>query len=187
MMLKKKVKRDKKLLNELAEGLKKSKKSESQKKDGTPEDEEFLEGSSFEGPQRLTPAPSVSRTPVLEAIAGEQARPIFVNRGQSPQNDSEEKGDVGYSPKDRDSNEPKYSSSSSSEVYSAERTDTQDLGRSQNQQFQEISFKSDSRLQGESTTRRKSWNVERFDSESAGRKNPSELDEIKYQKYESKA
>ncbi|MBU2616423.1 MAG: hypothetical protein KKB79_00365 [Nanoarchaeota archaeon] len=126
------------------------------------------------------------RAPVLEAIAGEQPGPVFINRGRPASADSDEKSDVGYASKEDDSNEPKYSSSQSSKLYDAQNVRTESLGRTTgtNSEVREVNLIQDERILGESPTQEKIWGVERFDSDKVKRQNPFEREEVKYKEYE---
>ncbi|MDP3987147.1 MAG: hypothetical protein Q8P81_02885 [Nanoarchaeota archaeon] len=185
------------LLKELAEKLKQSKKE-------SPKDLELgKKRSSKESNEKQVdelnkiPAETESRralrlsedsrsSPILEAIAGEQSRPVFVNnqRRVSAQNLEEEK-DVGYAAKPGADNEPKYSSGSSSQVYNAERVQTERLGRSGSTlENPRVEFRQDERSRNEQSNREKPWTPERFDPNSLGRNSRDEMDEVKYKKYE---
>jgi len=186
-MTKKRVKRDDKILKKLAEGLKKTKKESKEKNEESikeTDDSEDFEQEDFV--PRATSIPSTARVPVLEAIAGEQPGPVFINRGRPASTDSDEKSDVGYAPKRDDNNEPKYSSSQSSKLYEAKNVRTESLGRSTRSgaETQEVNFRPDERTQGEFSTQERTLKVERFDETQAGKRNFLEIDEVKYKEYE---
>ncbi|MBU2616080.1 MAG: hypothetical protein KKC19_03175 [Nanoarchaeota archaeon] len=192
-----------KILKELADKLKQKPKEKSRKKSSPSEkpvdkkekDEDSNDDDSLEDiipedfvPRATSPNFSNTRAPALEAIAGEQHGPVFVNRGRPVSTDSDEKSDVGYAPKNDDSNEPKYSSNQSSKLYDAQNVRTESLGRSTRPgaETKEVNFQPDERTLGESPAHERTLNVERFDETQAGKRNPLEIDEVKYKEYEPK-
>jgi len=132
--------------------------------------------------------------PVLERVASEQPRPIFV--GTMPQTsmgalgESSEKEDFKYVPSQEGDNEPKYVESDSKIFRETERVDFARVGRDPTALIPErtrgVSFmRSESFSQPESSTERM-WTAERIDSEKAGRGDPFEKEKEKYKTYKPK-
>jgi len=135
------------------------------------------------------------RAPVLERIAGSQARPIFVGGiSQTPQTipGEEKKSDeFKYVPGQEGNDEPKYIESDSRISREPTHIDLRKAGREPTeivpQADQEAFFRrSEPGSQIESPTPERAERVERIDTESVGREDPFKKEEIKYEKYKPK-
>ncbi len=132
--------------------------------------------------------------PVLERIAGNQTpRPIFV--GGIPQGPIEEErnGDnFKYVPGTANTNEPKYVESSAQIYMEPQHADSARIGRTKDvisQTTREISIQQAPELRQwgfESPASERTWAAERIDVERAGRRDPLEKEEVKYEKYRPK-
>ena len=134
-----------------------------------------------------------SGAPALERRALAVPRPIFV--GGMPQTGTaaseETNGDkFKYVPGTADANEPKYIPTAESWGTPAERINMETLGRRQEffpQANQKALFERASESKGFSSQNVETFGrVERFDIEKAGRRNPFERPEAKYEKYKPK-
>ena len=141
--------------------------------------------------------PSEGKTPVLERVAREAQRPIFVGGGirqdQNVQTDSKDKnGDDSfkYVPSNTEKTEPKYVESSTQIYREAEIVDINRVGRKQgpfSPANQEAFFTQSSEAKSDSHNQERLFRVDRFEVEKAGRKNPFERDEVKYEKYKPRS
>jgi len=133
--------------------------------------------------------------PVLERVASEQPRPIFV--GTMPQTSVEASGetsgkdDFKYVPSQEGNSEPKYVEKDSTIFREPERVDFTRVGREPERLISErnqgVSFmRSESFSQIESSASERTWSVERIDSERAGRGDPFEKEKEKYKTYKPK-
>ncbi|MCX6749167.1 MAG: hypothetical protein NTW17_00270 [Candidatus Pacearchaeota archaeon] len=134
-------------------------------------------------------------SPVLERRAMSAPRPIFV--GGIPQGNASGDADEGeskngfkYVPGAANANEPKYIPTSETAGTPAERINMETLGRRQEffpQANQEAFFERASESRGFSSQNAERFErTERFDIEKAGRSNPFERQEAKYEKYKPK-
>lgn len=127
--------------------------------------------------------------PVLERIAGNQGRPIFV--GGIPQGVSaageESRDEFKYVPGAADANEPKYFAEPGIEN-APERLDLTRAGRTDNfrEEINQERFFMQSEPRMESQTPERFERAERFDVEKAGRRDVFERPEAKYEKYRPK-
>ncbi len=184
------------ILKEIAEKLKEIKDEESL--DEEPEksrQEEDIDMGALDFNQFVQPMDLEDiGAPVLERIAGAQPRPIFV--GGIPQtpiptaDEEKESDEFKYVPGREGTGESKYIES---ERISREptRMDLRKAGRGPVEMIpaanQEAFFRrSEPGSQVESPTPGRIWRAERIDTGRAGRENPSERKEIKYEKYKTK-
>lgn len=184
-----------KILEEISEKLKEIKNKETEeesKKSGLEEDTDL---STLEFNQFI---PSLhfsedTKIPVLEKVASEQPRPVFVGGiPQTPQTipgEEKELDDVKYVPA-RENGEPKYIESEERISREPERVDFSRIGREPERLIpkssQEAFFMHSELRQPESFASEKMWAAERNDFERAGREDPFEKEERKYEKYKSK-
>jgi len=133
-------------------------------------------------------------SPALERMALSAPRPIFVGGiPQGPATDADEgesKNGFKYMPGAANANEPKYIPTSETAGTPAERVNMETLGRRQEffpQANQEAFFERASESRGFSSQNAEKFErTERFDIEKAGRSNPFERQEAKYEKYKPK-
>ncbi|MEK6912875.1 MAG: hypothetical protein AABX26_02875 [Nanoarchaeota archaeon] len=135
------------------------------------------------------PKSSDGKAPVLERVAREAPRPIFVGgirQGREADSKDESSDDFKYASSNAEKNEPKYMGSSEHIYHESERVDTNQMGR-KSESFsptnQETFFTQSSEAKSTSQNPEKAWRVDRFEVEKAGRKNPLERDELRYEKY----
>jgi len=167
-------------------------------------DEEKFEKSGLEEDVNLTEntfsqfipslhSPEDAKIPVLERVASDQPRPVFI--GTLPQNSMEVpgeensgRGDFEYVPSAKESDELKYLSSKEKR-FSPEEIDFSRAGRRQEAivpENQEAFFmRSEPSSQPESTSERM-WAAERTDFERKGREDPFEIEKEKYKTYKPK-
>ncbi len=140
---------------------------------------------------------SEAKAPVLERIAGQQSGPVFISRFfQSSQNSGanseiSENNGAKYLSGEKNANEPKYISYESGRLASEILPiDVSQAGRKRTEyipnQIQNDFFQRGSELKQmdfESQMQEKTWTLEGFDVESAGRKNPIEAEQEKYKSY----
>ena len=142
--------------------------------------------------QFLNPVDSTG-VPVLERIAGSGPRPIFVGgiqRGASAEDENDGK-DL-YVPGRGNNNEPKYAESSAQIYMESQSADITRIGKTRDtiaQANRETSFQQAPELRqfgSESVSPERTWSAERIDIERAGRADPFERPEAKYEKYKPK-
>lgn len=183
------------ILKEIADKLREIEDKELSDKEKTEKSEleedvglDALQFQQFMQPSEETPAP------VLERIAGSQPRPIFVGgMAQAPSAaPGEEKTDeFKYVPGHEGNNEPKYTGSEARIFREPERVDFARVGRDPAEIIpkadQEAFFRrSESFSQIESPSTERTWGAERIDTQKAGRKEPFEAEQEKYEKYKPK-
>ena len=143
---------------------------------------------------------SGAKAPVLERIAGQQQRPVFVSRfaqSQQTQANSRENNsnnEMKYIPNGTSASEPKYISYEANRISSEmSRIDMSQVGRQKTEYASNIN--QDALFQGSSQLRQMNFESpmqervsmpERFDSEKAGRKSPFEEQQEKYKTYKPK-
>ena len=131
--------------------------------------------------------------PALERIAGSAPRPIFVGGiPRGPASLEEERGDsFKYVPGAENNNEPKYVERSEHYMES-QNVDLTRIGKTRDtisQANMETSFQQAPELRqfgSESPARERTWAAERIDVARAGRRDPFERPEEKYEKYKPK-
>ena len=207
-MPKKKSKKEKKgikkskILEKLAEELKKEKNKNSfekkeKKKIEKLEAENNSDLNNFEFNQFVQPMHlEETKAPVLERIAGFQPGPVFVSQvsetSQAISGEEKKKSDeTQYVPSQKENNDPKYVESSSKPFREPEKIDFAQIGRKQTeivpQVDQETFFRSsEPDSQVESPMLEKTWEAKQIDTERAGREDPFKREEIKYEKYKPK-
>ena len=188
-----------KILEEIADKLKEIKNKELFDEDRDEEEPEkseleedidlkTLEFNQFIQPMHLEDI----KAPVLERIAGSQARPVFV--GGIPQTpvpvvgEEEKTDEFKYVPGQEGNDEPKYIESDSRISREPTPIDLRKVGREQTgivpQVNQETFFmRSEPGSQVESPTPEMPWKAEQIDVGRAGREDPFRREEIKYEKY----
>jgi hypothetical protein len=193
-MAKKKTKNKNKdkILKEISEKLKEIQNEEAgeeSEKSGLEEDIDLntLSFSQFVPSLHL---PEDAKIPVLERVASEQPRPVFV--GTLPQASAEASGensgkdDFKYVPP-HENNEPKYTGSYAKISREPSPIDLMEVGRRTEiipQADQEAFFMhSESSSQIEPPSSERMWAAERSDFERAGRENPVEAEKEKYKTY----
>ena len=195
-------KKKEKILEELASKLREDmfdKEKKIQKQDKSESDiENFeFENSDFENFRTNFSVSELSEksSPVLERIAGSQGNPIFVNTISQNSgidfNDENKrkKSNSEYIATSAEDNQPKYSSQYTESSISPERMDLSKVGRKTSEFVQEnpgAFFRQPSENSGWNSSKDELWGGERINTESAGRKNPLELQEEKYKIYKSK-
>ena len=123
------------------------------------------------------PKSSDGKSPVLERVAREAPRPIFVgqvSQGARADTKEEDSDDFKYASSNAEKNEPKYIGSSEHIYHESERVDINQMGRkpeSFSPTNQETFFKQSSEAKSTSQNPEKAWRVDRFEVEKAGRKN----------------
>ncbi|HUW43637.1 MAG TPA: hypothetical protein VMV95_01590 [Bacillota bacterium] len=197
----KKSKKDE-ILEELAEKLKENKtKKSSEEKENEGDDsekselEENVDLNALELDQFIQPMHFENiKAPILERIAGSQPGPIFVGGiSRAPQTisgEEEKSNEVKYVPGQEENNEPKYTESSSRISTEPERADFSKIGRetAQLNQPQETFFMHPGfQSQTDSSESRRQWKAEQVDITRAGRENPLDRQETKYEKYKPKS
>mgnify|MGYP001571125362 FL=1 len=142
--------------------------------------------------QFMQPSENV-RAPILERIAGEQPKPIFVGgipQGPATNLITEEKDDFKYFSGGNNTNEPKYLGSDSHISAETRPINILDAGRRHNimpEVNQQAFFERASETKNfQSENVERFERTERFDTERAGRKDPFEKDNVKYEKYRPK-
>ena len=165
------------------------------KKDESEFGEELnLGGLDFNQFVNITSVASQSSAPVLERITGGQERPIFVGTipqgGASASEEKEDKGGFKYVPSQEQANEPKYIESDSRINVQPAHISFERAGRenplTQNplqMNKEDLSERFSGQRNFESQAFEKKWQPDRFDTRQAGRRNPLEVDEKKYEKY----
>ena len=182
------------ILNEIAASLKfvEDDGSDKLEESGLEEDVELnLQDIGFN--QFMQPSENV-RSPVLERIAGSQPGPIFVGtipQGPSSNNlGAEGKDDFKYLPGGNNSDEPKYLGSDSTISAETRPLNILDAGRRHDilpEVNQQAFFERASEQRGfESASVERFERAERFDTARAGRKDPFEREDVKYEKYKPK-
>ncbi|MEK6841794.1 MAG: hypothetical protein AABX91_01440 [Nanoarchaeota archaeon] len=197
-----KSKKNEKIDADIASLIKNQKKTESNPKDSNSKriDESELEEDLEEDAEMnfgnmefnqfmQLPKSSDGKSPVLERVAREAPRPIFVgqvSQGARADTKEEDSDDFKYASSNAEKNEPKYMGSSEHIYHESERVDTNQMGR-KSESFsstnQETFFKQSSEAKSTSQNSEKAWRVDRFEVEKAGRKNLLERDEMRYEKY----
>jgi len=193
MAIKKKNKPDKEeILREIADSLKKKEEQEEEKEPEKESEEDIEEIDFSEFTPRLKEISS--RSPVLEKIAGGQTvRPIFV--GGIPQqslttNENRDGDNFKYVPGTESENESKYLGPQEEIIEFGERINILEVGRRQ-ESLPHIDQETLVKRASETTNFNNSQSIERvkrpqrFDVESAGRRNPM-IREEKYEKYNPK-
>jgi len=154
-------------------------------------DLEDLEFSQFMQPSE----PLEGKAPVLERIAGSQPGPVFVGGiSQTPQTipgEEKETDESKYLPGRTGNDEPKYIASDSRISIEPTPIDLMKVGRRQPEIIPQVDqeaffMRSEPNSQIESPVSERKWGVERIDTERAGRKDPLEENEAKYEKYKPK-
>ena len=142
--------------------------------------------------QFMQPSEDV-KAPVLERIAGSAPRPIFVGgipQGPASNAGTEEKDDFKYLPGGNASDEPKYLGSDSRISAEPRQISMVDTGRRHEiipEVNQQAFFERASEIRNfESQSVERFERAERFDTARAGRKEPFEREEVKYEKYKPK-
>jgi hypothetical protein len=182
--------------NELAgEEFVEEEEQETQKSDEGEEEGEDSENLNLDFSQ-FTPSLEIPETgaPVLERIAGAQARPIFVGgipQTQTIPGEEKESDEFKYVAGREGAGEPKYIESDSRISREPERVDFTRAGREPAQIFPQINPQAffeqateEKNLQSSNVER--TWRAERFDVERAGREEPLRKQETKYEKYRPK-
>lgn len=196
LIMPKKTKKDD-ILDEIAEKLKEIKKGEVEDKESEkPEVEEDIAMETLDFNQFIQPVNLEDvGSPVLERIAGSQARPIFV--GGLPQtsatgaSEEKESDEFKYVPGQGGEDEPKYIESDSRISREPAHVDLRKAGREKTEIIptanQGAFFRrSESSSQIESPTSERTFRTEQIDTGRAGREDPFEKQEIKYEKYRPK-
>lgn len=174
------------ILNDLAASLRQLPKDEERDNSDLEEDSRLnLENFDFVNFAGL----DETSAPVLERIAGSQARPIFV--GGIPQfsntipGEEKESDPFKYVPGQNADGGPKYIDADSHERAAAERVDFNRLGREgfQPEINQEAMFTQSPEARFESQFQEKVWTAERFDTEKERRRSQPGHEEQKYEKY----
>jgi len=203
---KKNISKKNKILEEIADKLKEIKdkelsdeeefekeKIEESEKSGLEEDIE-LNLRDLEFHQFIQPSEETS-TPVLERIAGSQPRPIFVGgipqTSQTIPGEEKESDEFKYVSGRGGDNEPKYIEQDSRISREPERVDFARAGREPTEIFPKINQQAFFEQATEeknlpSSNVERTWRAERFDIERAGRENPLQRQETKYEKYKPK-
>jgi hypothetical protein len=193
-----KNKKNEKIDADIAFLIKKRKKTESNPKDldskrkDISELEEDVETNlgniEFHQFMQLSNSPE-GKAPVLERVAREAPRPIFgggIRQGRVADAKDENSDDFKYLSSNAEKNEPKYVESSTNIYLESERLNLNEVGR-KSETFssanQETFFTQSSEAKSTSQNPEKTWRIDRFEVEKAGRKNPLERDEMKYEKY----
>ena len=132
--------------------------------------------------------------PALERIAGSAPRPIFVGgipRETTASGGADSKDEFKYVPGAENNNEPKYVERSEHYMES-QNVDLTRIGKTRDtisQANMETSFQQAPELRqfgSESPARERTWAAERIDVARAGRRDPFERPEEKYEKYKPK-
>lgn len=140
-------------------------------------------------------AETEASAPVLEKIAGEQPRPMFVGtipRGSSTgisSGNGEKKDEMKYLPDFDNNDEPKYIATPEKVNTRPERVDFSKAGREQINPagtMREAPSPESYKPNVDSSTQERAWQPERFDTEKAGRESPVEREEVKYKSYKPK-
>ncbi len=139
---------------------------------------QFMQSSAMEG-----------KAPVLERMALSAPRPIFVGgipQSREADTKDEKEGDFKYVSSNTEKNESKYTETSTIIYHEPERVDLNQIGRTRDnvtQINQQTFFTQSPEARATSQDAERLWRVDRFEIEKAGRKNPLERDEMRYEKY----
>ncbi len=140
--------------------------------------------------QFMQPSEETS-SPVLERIADAQPRPVFVGgipqTSQTIPGEEEKRDESKYVASAQTNEEPKYISSDSRISQEINQINIMEAGRRQPETFQDVNQQTffeqfSERKSNESPMVEKTWGAERLDFGRAGRRDPLETQDTKYEK-----